>query len=129
MLGLLHSGNWSGLSSANIRTTAFEYLSDRFRVLAFDRIGCGLTDNPETIDAYRDGTEVEHTLTFLQELGIERCNVAESSRGAGLATRLAVEAPERFQTLIMINRRVAYMNMISGDSTVLTAPTTSRAHR
>lgn len=103
VLVLLHGGNWSGLSSANIWSTAFDALSDRFRVLAFDRIGCGLTDNPETPEAYRYGTEIEHALAFLEELGIERCHVAGSSRGAGLATRLAVEVPERFQTLIMIN--------------------------
>jgi 2-hydroxy-6-oxo-6-(2'-carboxyphenyl)-hexa-2,4-dienoate hydrolase len=103
VLLLLHGGNWGGLSSANVWSSSFDALRQRFRVVAFDRIGCGMTDNPESADAFTYGTEVEHALAFLEELGVDRCHVAGSSRGAGLGARLAVEDPDRFRTLVLIN--------------------------
>lgn len=102
-LVLLHGGNWSGLSSANIWAPSFEHLRDSFRVLAFDRVGCGLTDNPETVEEYRYETEIEHARGFLDAMDVDTCHVAGSSRGAGLAARLAVGEPDRFDTLTIIN--------------------------
>ncbi|MFB6199029.1 MAG: alpha/beta fold hydrolase, partial [Halobacteriaceae archaeon] len=51
-LVLVHGGNWSGHASANRWTRSFEHLANEFRVIAFDRIGCGLTDNPSDTDDY-----------------------------------------------------------------------------
>ena len=102
-LVLVHGGNWSGLSNANTWSSSFEFLADDFHVLAFDRIGCGMTDNPEDIEAYRYRTELDHALRFLETKGVDECHIAGSSRGAGLATRMTVEEPERFLTLVMLN--------------------------
>lgn len=102
-LVLVHGGNWSGLSNANTWATTFGYLSEEFRVVAFDRIGCGMTDNPDDIDDFRYQTEIEHALAFLETLDINACHIAGSSRGGGLSTRLAVEEPDRFRTLIILN--------------------------
>ena len=102
-LVLVHGGNWSGLSNANTWSSSFEYLMDDFRVVAFDRVGCGMTDNPNHEDDYRYQTEIDHALAFLETMGINSCHIAGSSRGAGLSARLTVEDPERFQTLIMTN--------------------------
>jgi len=102
-LVLLHGGNWSGLSTANRWTEAFEYLSEEFRVLAPDRIGCGMTDNPDSIDEYNFENEVKHTLDFIDNMGVDTCHLGGFSRGAGLATCVAVESPDRFKTLIVSN--------------------------
>lgn len=102
-LVLVHGGNWSGLSNANTWSTTFGHLTDEFRVVAFDRIGCGMTDNPDGIDEYRYQTEVDHALAFLETMGIDGCHIAGSSRGGGLSTRLAVEEPDRFRSLIILN--------------------------
>lgn len=102
-LVLLHGGNWGGLSSANVWSSAFDPLSRRFHVIAFDRIACGMTDNPEDIAEYHYGTELDHALGFLNELGITSAHVAGTSRGAGLGARIAVERPEVVETLIMVN--------------------------
>lgn len=102
-LVLLHGGNWSGLSSANIWSSCFGPLSERFHVVAFDRIGCGMTDNPENAEDFHYGTEVNHALAFLDEMDVGTAHLAGTSRGAGLGARLAVEVPDRVRTLIMIN--------------------------
>lgn len=102
-LVLVHGGNWSGLSNANVWSTALDPLAERFRVIAFDRIGCGLTDNPDDPEAYTYMTEIEHALAVLDALGLDSVHMAGSSRGAGHAARLAVEAPDRVRTLVMLN--------------------------
>lgn len=102
-LVLVHGGNWSGLSNANTWSSSFEHLSDEFRVIAFDRIGCGMTDNPDDLDEFRYQTEYEHALNFLETMGLDEVHIAGSSRGAGLAARMTVEEPERFKTLVMLN--------------------------
>lgn len=102
-LVLVHGGDWSGKSSANTWSTNFEGLADRFRVIAFDRVGCGMTDNPETVDDYRYRTDFTHALSVLDTLGIDRCHIAGISRGGGLALRMAVEDPDRFETLVVVN--------------------------
>jgi len=66
---LLHGGLWNG-SSANARAPAFGPLAEQFRVLAFDRVGCGLTDTPEVPEDYRFGTELDHTRAVLEALYI-----------------------------------------------------------
>jgi pimeloyl-ACP methyl ester carboxylesterase len=100
---LLHGGNWGGLASANVWSSSLGPLADRFHVLAVDRIGCGMTDNPQEVTDFRYGTEIDHTLAFCEVLGVDAAHVAGTSRGAGLAARLAVEDPELVRTLIMIN--------------------------
>jgi len=102
-LVLLHGGNWSGLSTANRWTEAFEYLSEEFRVLAPDRIGCGMTDNPDSIDEYRFSRDAEHVLDFIDTMGIDSCHLGGFSRGAGLAMCVAVESPDTFKTLTVSN--------------------------
>lgn len=102
-LVLVHGGNWSGHASANRWTRSFEHLAKEFRVIAFDRIGCGLTDNPPDTDEYRYESEMTHARKFVDSLGLSQFHLAGYSRGAGLATRLAVESPERVSTLILTN--------------------------
>lgn len=102
-LVLVHGGNWSGLSSANTWTDTFEYLREEFRVVAFDRIGCGMTDNPEVVEDYRYETELRHALGFIETMGFDTCHIAGYSRGGGLATRMAVEDPDRFDSLTITN--------------------------
>lgn len=102
-LVLLHGGTWSGYASANAWSRTFNHFADRFQVLAFDRIGCGLTENPERPEDYVYETDLAHALGFLDAMDIDTCHLAGFSRGGGLAARMAVETPERFRTLIINN--------------------------
>lgn len=99
---LLHGGLWNGSSSANDWAPAFEPLGERFRTLAFDRAGCGLTDNPDAADC-RFRTELDHALAVMDALDVAECHLCGTSRGAGLAAWLAVEYPERVRTLTLTN--------------------------
>ncbi|MEF8843216.1 MAG: alpha/beta hydrolase [Haloarculaceae archaeon] len=102
-LVLIHGGGWSGTSSANTWSTVLGRLSGKFRVIAFDRIGCGMTDNPEDVEDYRYGSEIEHTVAFLDAVGVERAHLCGASRGAGLAACVAVESPDLARTLVLTN--------------------------
>lgn len=102
-LVLLHGGCWSGTLSANGWTHIMEPLSDDFRVLAFDRIGCGMSDNPDDPADFNFRTELDNAIAFLDEMGIETCHLAGSSWGAGLASRVAAEIPDRIETLLLTN--------------------------
>jgi len=102
-LVLLHGGRWGGTSSANTWSTVFDYLSRSYRVLAFDRIACGMTDNPADVEGYRYGAEVTHAIEFLDAVGVERAHLCGASRGAGLAACVAGESPDRVESLVMTN--------------------------
>lgn len=102
-LVLVHGGNWGGHWSANDWTATFEHLQDRFRVLAFDRVGCGMTENPSDPSAFRFDTDLDHALGFLDAMGLESIHLAGYSRGAGLATRMAVERPAKIRTMTLTN--------------------------
>lgn len=102
-LVLVHGNNWSGSSSANSWAETFEYLSQEYRVLAVDRIGCGMTDNPDSPEDFRYKSDINHIIGFLDALGLESTHIAGWSRGGGLVTRVAVEIPERIDSLIICN--------------------------
>jgi pimeloyl-ACP methyl ester carboxylesterase len=113
-LVLVHGGNWSGLSSANTWAPAFEPLSDRFRVVAFDRVACGMTDNPDDLETPNYQAELDHALAVLDALDLDTVHVAGFSRGGGLATRMAVEEPDRFRTLTITNSQT--LGPLTGDN-------------
>jgi pimeloyl-ACP methyl ester carboxylesterase len=102
-LVLVHGNNWSGSSSANTWTETFEYLAEEYRVLAVDRIGCGMTDNPDDPEDFRYESDVNHIIGFLDALGLDSTHIAGWSRGGGLVTRVAVEIPDRIDSLIICN--------------------------
>lgn len=102
-LVLLHGGNWSGTSSANTWSRVIEGLAEHFRVLAPDRLGCGLTENPGKEDDYVYSAELEHMLSFIDTMGADEFHIGGQSRGGGIAGRVAAEVPERTKSLIVVN--------------------------
>jgi len=94
-LVLLHGGTWTGFASANTWARNVERLAERFRVIAPDRLGHGMTDNPSSAEAFVFGSEVTHMEAFLERLGVGRYHLCGQSRGGGLAARLAVRSPDR----------------------------------
>ncbi|WP_254274403.1 alpha/beta fold hydrolase [Haloarcula marina] len=113
-LVLVHGNGWSGSSNANTWSEMFEYLADDYRVLAVDRIGCGMTDNPDDPEDFRYESDVNHIIGFLDALDLETTHIAGWSRGGGLVTRVAVEIPDRIDSLIICNS--ATLGPSAGDS-------------
>ena len=102
-LVLLHGGNWSGTSSANTWSRVIEGLADRFRVLAPDRLGCGMTGNPADPADFVYGSELEHAISFLDTMGEEEVHLCGQSRGGGIAGRITAEIPDRVKSLTIVN--------------------------
>lgn len=102
-LVLLHGGTWTGFASANTWSRNVSRLAERFRVIAPDRLGNGMTDNPSTEEAFVFDSEVTHMKAFLETLDIGSYHLCGQSRGGGLAAELAVDSPRAVETLTIVN--------------------------
>jgi pimeloyl-ACP methyl ester carboxylesterase len=75
-------------------------LRDRFHVLAFDSRGHGESDwSPR---GYRTADRVADYLAFLEAASLSGLTVAAHSTGAGVATFAALQRPDLFQHLFLI---------------------------
>lgn len=99
---LLHGfGAWSEV----VWSRTIPALASRYRVLAPDLLGFGLTSKPAN-DVFVGGDPFEAHVSFLAEfldaLGVKRAAVVGSSFGGGLALRLATLMPERVTRLALV---------------------------
>ncbi len=80
-------------------------LSDKFRCLAVDHIGCGLSDKPD--DAHYDYTlarRIGDLEAWLDQLGVnENITLVAHDWGGMIACGFAVRHPERIAKLVMLN--------------------------
>lgn len=80
-------------------------LSDRFRCLAIDHIGCGLSDKPD--DAHYDYTlarRIADLEAWLDQLGVkENITLIAHDWGGMIACGFAVRHPERIAKFVMLN--------------------------
>ncbi|MFC2973040.1 alpha/beta fold hydrolase [Azotobacter bryophylli] len=72
---------------------------EHFRTWAIDMIGHGWSAKPDSPREVRQ--YVEHVLRFLDTLGIERVNVSGESLGGWVASRLAIDHPDRVERLVL----------------------------
>ena len=96
---LVHGARPSGTSSANTWVPILAPLGKRFRVLAPDRLGHGMTENPK--GDYSVTAEMEHLYNFLKVMGVEKFHVMGQSTGAYHAARIALERPELVKSLVI----------------------------
>lgn len=74
-------------------------LSRRFRVIAYDMVGHGLSDKPDrpyTVDFY-----AEHLVSLLEALGIQKAHLSGESLGGWVAAWAAAFHPERVDRLVL----------------------------
>jgi hypothetical protein len=69
---LIHGSRFSPWGSANTWTLNIGGLSKRFRVLAADKLGSGMTNNPKSKDGYTQHAIVQHMYRFHAADGRER---------------------------------------------------------
>jgi 2-hydroxy-6-oxonona-2,4-dienedioate hydrolase len=74
-------------------------LAKDFRVIAFDTVGHGYTDKPDT--PYTLPVYAEHLLGLLNALGIERASLSGESLGSWIAAWFAANHPDRVARLIL----------------------------
>ena len=76
-------------------------LSDRFTSYAPDLLGYGLSDRNK--DGYVLGDFVDSTMTFMETLGIETCDIVGHSLGARIGLEVAMRDPEKVLKLVLID--------------------------
>ena len=72
-----------------------------FNCIAFDMIGSGMTDKPDF--DYETDHYVKHAVDFLNAMGIEKASVIGLSLGARVASRLAIDYPDKVEKLILLS--------------------------
>ncbi len=98
-LVLLVHGIYAGASSYEYRKL-FALLAQSHRVVAFDLLGCGLSDKPNL--SYSGELFVEQVVDALGEFGSEPTTLIGSSLGAAFAIRAAARAADRVAHLVTI---------------------------
>jgi pimeloyl-ACP methyl ester carboxylesterase len=101
----IYGGNFGTADSASSAYTwskNFRPLSERFRVIAFDKLGQGLTDNPRN-DEYTMRAVVRHARDFIRTLGVEPVHLVGHSRGGYAAMRIALEDHDLVKTVTIVN--------------------------
>jgi cis-3-alkyl-4-acyloxetan-2-one decarboxylase len=80
-------------------------LADRYRCLAIDHIGCGLSDKPSDRDyPYTLQQRIDDLTTWLDELGVrEGIDIIAHDWGGMIASAFATRSPERIRKLVMLN--------------------------
>lgn len=99
---LLHGfGAWAEV----VWRRAIPALATRYRVIAPDLIGFGLSSKPGRV-FFEAGdpvtSEARFLAAFMDTLGVERATLVGSSFGGGVALRLATLAPERVDRLVLV---------------------------
>ncbi len=99
-LVLLVHGIYAGASSYEYRKL-FPLLAQRHRVVAFDLLGCGVSDRPDI--TYSAELFTEQIVDALNEFGTEPTTLVGSSLGGAFAIRAAARANDRVKHLVAIS--------------------------
>ncbi len=77
-------------------------LSKRYRCIAIDHIGCGLSDKPEDYP-YRLANHVENAQSLVHELELQRFTLVAHDWGGAIAMGLARKLPSRVERIALAN--------------------------
>jgi pimeloyl-ACP methyl ester carboxylesterase len=102
-LVLVHGGGFGSLYSLDAWSLNLRALAQRFRVVAFDKLGQGYTGNPETDADYTFGRLYRHAVALLERLDLGPGHVVGHSMGALLAVRVALDHPELVRTVTVVD--------------------------
>lgn len=101
---LFHGGEFGAGGADTWRDEMIDVLvAAGHRVVVVDRLGQGMTDNPRTDDDYRMSAVVAHATAFVRSLGITGATLGGQSRGAFVASRIALENPDLCARLVIVN--------------------------
>lgn len=102
-LVLIHGGQFGSYYNAYHWSLNFDDLSRSFRVYAFDKLGMGFTENPETEREYTMAAVIRHAYDLIETLGLSRVTLMGHSRGALPAARIAVDHPDVIKGLVILD--------------------------
>ncbi len=109
---LIHGSGPGVTAWANWRLVIPE-LAKEFRVVAPDMAGFGYTERlPD--DDYNMENWVNHAISLMDELGIERTNLVGNSFGGALVLALAIKHPERVKKLLLMGSVGVHFDITPG---------------
>ncbi|HUY91610.1 MAG TPA: alpha/beta fold hydrolase [Pirellulales bacterium] len=77
-------------------------LRGRYRLIAPDHIGCGLSDKPQRYE-YRLARHVDNLRQLIADLGLEQITLLAHDWGGAIGLGAAVAEPERFSRFVLFN--------------------------
>lgn len=86
--------NWGG-------TGRIATLSEKYRVIAIDVRGHGLSDKPPSPEAYGYAAMGADVTRLMDHLGIEHASLMGFSMGASIAIELMLSHPERWRAIVL----------------------------
>ena len=95
---IFHHG-W--LSTLHHWDEVIPHLLHRYRCIAVDARGCGLSNEPHAGHTMRQ--YADDVLSLARELGIERCTLIGHSMGGVIATYAALQAPEVVERIVLVS--------------------------
>lgn len=96
---ILAHGGWTG--SWELWTEPFAHLSRNWRTVAYDHRGTGATISP--VDSITLENMVDDLFTVMDKMEIETCILAAESAGGIVAVTAALQQPERFDGLVLVD--------------------------
>ena len=77
-------------------------LRDRYRVVAPDHLGCGLSDKPQHFD-YRLASHIDNLSRLVTELDLRDATLVAQDWGGAIGLGAVLRTPERFSRLVLFN--------------------------
>jgi pimeloyl-ACP methyl ester carboxylesterase len=109
---LLH-GSGPGVSARANWQHTIPALAKTSRVLAFDLVGYGATERPETI-RYSLRSWTDHVWAFLDALSLDRVSVVGNSLGGRLALQMAEDDSSRLNKMVLMGSPGVGMTVTEG---------------
>lgn len=95
---LLHGGFGGTADFAS----QFSEFAKHYKVIAFERYGHGHTADTDEPFSYR--SMADHTIAFMEALGLESCNLIGWSDGATVALLVATSRPDLVRSLVYVSQ-------------------------
>ena len=96
---ILAHGGWTG--SWELWAGPFNFLSKSWRTVAYDHRGTGATIAP--VESISIENMVDDLFTVMDKMNIERCVLAAESAGGIVAVTAALQHPNRFEGLVLVD--------------------------
>jgi len=92
-----------GLPCDYVRDSHSRLAVDRYRVVAFDQLGCGASDRPDDDSLWRLERYVDEVEIVRTTLGLGAVHLLGHSWGTWLGIEYALTYPDAFKALILVN--------------------------
>ncbi len=102
---LLHGGQAlrAMQGSANTWSSNISGLARKFRVLALDRIGSGMTGHPKDDRDLGVEGDVEHIYQFIRAMNVDKVHVVGHSSGTAPEVYLALKHPDIVKSVVLVS--------------------------